>query len=101
MKKMIKRLLAPRYIQQVILLYSICIAQSRLAVCLLLFLVTPITYSQVATQFMGDSWSDFTGGAKAVCADSDVDNDNDGLIELCHLEDLDAIRYQLDGSGLV
>ena len=28
-----------------------------------------------------------------------VDKDNDGLIEIETLEDLDAIRYQLDGSG--
>ena len=30
---------------------------------------------------------------------ADVDRDDDGLIELCYLEDLNAIRYQLDGSG--
>ena len=30
---------------------------------------------------------------------NDVDRDNDGLIELCDIEDLNAIRYQLDGSG--
>ena len=30
---------------------------------------------------------------------SDIDQDNDGLIELCDLDSLDAIRYQLDGSG--
>ena len=29
----------------------------------------------------------------------DIDADNDGLIEICYLEDLNAIRYQLDGSG--
>ncbi len=29
----------------------------------------------------------------------DIDDDNDGLIEICYLEDLDAIRYQLDGTG--
>ena len=29
----------------------------------------------------------------------DADTDDDGLIEICDLEDLDAIRYQLDGSG--
>ncbi len=31
--------------------------------------------------------------------DGDIDDDNDGLIEICYLEDLDAIRYQLDGTG--
>ena len=29
----------------------------------------------------------------------DVDIDNDGLIEIDNIEDLDAIRYQLDGTG--
>ncbi len=29
----------------------------------------------------------------------DIDADNDGLIEIYHLEDLDAIRYQMDGTG--
>ena len=29
----------------------------------------------------------------------DIDADNDGLIEIYHLEDLDAIRYQMDGMG--
>ena len=30
---------------------------------------------------------------------TDIDQDDDGLIELCDLNALDAIRYQLDGSG--
>ena len=30
---------------------------------------------------------------------NDVDQDDDGLIELCDLDALNAIRYQLDGSG--
>ena len=30
---------------------------------------------------------------------SDIDQDNDGLIEICDLDALDAIRYQPDGSG--
>ena len=30
---------------------------------------------------------------------TDIDQDNDGLIELCDLNALDAVRYQLDGSG--
>ena len=29
----------------------------------------------------------------------DIDIDNDGLIEIYYLEDLDAVRYQLDGTG--
>ena len=51
------------------------------------------------TVFQGTSWDLFPNGAVAVCNDSDIDNDDDGLIELCHLEDLNAMRYQLDGSG--
>ncbi len=30
---------------------------------------------------------------------TDIDQDNDGLIELCDLDALNAVRYQLDGSG--
>ena len=30
---------------------------------------------------------------------TDIDQDNNGLIELCDLDALDAVRYQLDGSG--
>ena len=30
---------------------------------------------------------------------ADIDDDNDGLIEIRYLEELDAIRHQLDGSG--
>ena len=33
------------------------------------------------------------------CTLGDIDQDNDGLIEICDLDGLDAIRYQLDGSG--
>ena len=65
----------------------------------LLFFAAAAAYSQTADKFGGDSWDDFAGGAKAVCADGDVDNDDDGLIEICYLEDLNAMRYQLDGSG--
>jgi len=34
-----------------------------------------------------------------VSAAMDIDKDGDGLIELCSLEGLDAMRYQSDGSG--
>ncbi len=33
------------------------------------------------------------------CNTLDVDDDSDGLIEICYLEDLNAIRFVLDGSG--
>ena len=29
----------------------------------------------------------------------DIDKDGDGLIELCDLEGINEMRYQLDGSG--
>ena len=34
-----------------------------------------------------------------VCSTTDIDQDDDGLIEICDLEGLNAIRYQLDGTG--
>ena len=34
-----------------------------------------------------------------VAAAADIDKDNDGLIEICDLEGLNEIRYQVDGSG--
>ena len=65
--------------------------------------IESITYSvssvSSASTFTGTDWSEFEGGAAAVCDDADVDNDNDGLIEICHLEDLDAVRHAPDGSG--
>ena len=36
---------------------------------------------------------------QAPCTLADIDRDNDGLIEICDLEGLSAIRHQLDGSG--
>ena len=33
------------------------------------------------------------------CGTTDIDQDDDGLIEICNLEGLDAIRYQTDGTG--
>ena len=33
------------------------------------------------------------------CGTTDIDQDDDGLIEICNLEGLNAIRYQLDGTG--
>ena len=35
----------------------------------------------------------------ASCNLADIDQDDDGLIEICDLEGLNAIRHQLDGSG--
>ena len=52
------------------------------------------------TPFSGTSWDDFSGGAKAVCDDADIDNDDDGLIEICTLDDLNSVRHVPDGSGL-
>ena len=39
------------------------------------------------------------GDGDSVLNADDIDDDNDGLIEIHFLEDLDAIRYQLDGKG--
>ena len=33
------------------------------------------------------------------CDLTDIDQDDDGLIEICNLEGLNAMRYQLDGTG--
>ena len=33
------------------------------------------------------------------CGTTDIDQDDDGLIEICNLDGLNAMRYQLDGSG--
>ena len=60
-----------------------------------------------STKFEGTAWSDFVSddgedkGAKAVCADNDIDNDNDGLIELCYLEDVNAMRNNNRGTSLI
>ncbi len=35
----------------------------------------------------------------APCTLTDIDRDDDGLIEICDLEGLNAIRYQMDGTG--
>ena len=70
----------------------------NIAILLCLALLLAQTAS-AQTVFQGSTWSDFPGGAKAVCADDDIDNDNDGLIELCYLEDVNAIRYNLQGTS--
>ena len=75
---------------------------TSLAVAVLLCLGLMLSQSAFAQapRWVGTAWSDFSGGAKAVCDDDDIDQDNDGLIEVCYLEDLNAVRYALDGSGL-
>ena len=70
----------------------------------LLLCLTLLLAQTASAQFTGRTWSQFSVngevvGAKAVCDDDDRDNDDDGLIELCHLEDVDAMRHQPDGSG--
>ena len=49
--------------------------------------------------FTGRDWKDLPGGAANVCSDDDIDKDDDGLIEVCTLEDLDAMRHVLNGEG--
>ena len=66
----------------------------------LLFSVALFSTQTVFAQDWKSDWSKFPGGAKAVCGnDNDVDNDDDGLIELCYLEDLNAVRNVLDGTS--
>ena len=40
-----------------------------------------------------------SGAATAPCSEEDIDKDDDGLIEICDIEGLYAMRYQLDGTG--
>ena len=35
----------------------------------------------------------------SLCSDADIDLNDNGLIDICDLEGLNAIRYQLDGTG--
>ena len=49
--------------------------------------------------FTGRDWKDLPGGAANVCSDDDIDKDDDSLIEVCYLEDLDAMRHVLNGEG--
>ena len=37
--------------------------------------------------------------AQTTCSSDDIDRDDDGLIEICDLEGLNAIRHQPDGTG--
>ena len=37
--------------------------------------------------------------AQTTCSSTDIDQDDDGLIEICDLEGLNAIRHQPDGTG--
>ena len=45
------------------------------------------------------TYTDSQGYFNTVIPADDIDRDKDGLIELYTLDDLNAIRYQLDGSG--
>ena len=40
-----------------------------------------------------------TTATTSKCSTADIDHDNDGLIDICDLEGLNAMRYQLDGIG--
>ena len=40
-----------------------------------------------------------TAATTSKCSTTDIDKDNDGLIDICDLEGLNAMRYQLDGIG--
>ena len=64
-------------------------------------LLTAIDDSQTATD--RSSTVELTIEIEAIpftpCGYADIDRDDDGLIEICYLEGLNAIRHQLDGSG--
>ena len=47
----------------------------------------------------GSRTADGNTDADSVLPADDIDDDNDGLIEIRYLEELDAIRHQMDGSG--
>ena len=80
-----------------------------IALCLTLLLAQTVS-AQTESVFEGRTWSDFDPdrGAKAACdneldadtTNDDIDEDNDGLIELCYLEDVDAMRHDLGGTSL-
>ena len=40
-----------------------------------------------------------TTATASTCSPADIDHDNDGLIDICDLEGLNAMRHQLDGIG--
>ena len=40
-----------------------------------------------------------TTATTSKCSTTDIDKDNDGLIDICDLEGLNAMRYVMDGSG--
>ena len=42
---------------------------------------------------------DLTNPPQTPCSTTDIDKDNDGLIDICDIEGLYAIRYRLDGAG--
>ena len=59
-----------------------------------------LTSQTALAQDWKSDWSKFPSGAETVCGnDNDIDNDDDGLIELCYLEDLNAVRNVLDGTS--
>ena len=64
-------------------------------------LLTAIDDSQTATDRSGtvELTIEIDPAPFTPCGYADIDRDDDGLIEICNLEGLDAIRHQLDGSG--
>ena len=61
---------------------------------LILLLWQPVAaQTSLCTESLADNDDD------GVAAAMDIDKDNDGLIEICDLEGINEMRYQLDGSG--
>lgn len=63
----------------------------------LLLLFGAVSYQTADAQPSCTSTDDVAGAIDS--NNTDVDDDDDGLIEICRLEGLNAIRQQLDGSG--
>ena len=59
----------------------------------------PISYRVVLTTMPPCTFSITADDGDGVAQAMDIDKDGDGLIEICDLEGLDAMRYVLDGSS--
>ena len=74
------------------------IGQVVFIVFLLVLAATQGVLAQTLLPSCTNSLTTYTD-SDSVNQDVDVDKDDDGLIEICDVEGLDAMRYQLDGTG--
>ena len=75
------------------------IAQLFLLVLVLSSPVIAQTELPGCTALLADTDDDSINDNDGVGGSIDIDKDGDGLIEICDIEGLNEIRYQLDGSG--